>query len=832
MGETKIPHSLRLGGLAAVSGRDAATTGVLTTAALIASSMSGAEAQTAPSAALPPVTIDPPKVRPRPAAKPTQQQTQARAAIRRAPPRRAAQPARPVPRANTAPVAAAPAAPSAGTPIIAQLPDGNPYANPQAPYQAQRLQGNKFTEPLLNTPKTVTVLTKEVLEDRKLTTLADVARTTPGITIGTGEGGNAFGDRFFIRGFDARSDIFIDGIRDTSISVRENFFTEQVEILRGPGSTFAGRGVAGGAINIVTKQAGDQNFYKGDLTGGLTSDQTKRVTLDVNQVITPDFSVRLAGMYQDAGVAGRNQVFDNRWGMGVATKWTPTDWLKITTSYAHTEFDMMPDFGVPIYRQGPTAATGGRILGNFQPMPDAFTSRNTWYGQVYRDFYKSKSDTGTIRLDAALADGLTLSNATRYGLTSIDYIGSIPQSVNITNANPNLWTVQTGGQSRYQENQNITNQTDLTYKFDTGPVKHTTVIGMEFANERVWYTSYSGLVSELAGVPVIGAGVTQNLFQPNNFMNWQTPYRNDGNRTLLTADTKSVYLIETANYNDFIILNGGVRYDNYKVNTAQGANTNSVGSDNVNYNLGLTIKPVKELALYAAMATSSNPLGAEFDSGSIAYGGLPTQPNAITNALPPEQNTAYEVGAKYEMFGGKLLATAAYFETYKDKAREQLTSSSPWTATGRYKVNGFDFGLAGKITDKWSIFGGATFFDTEVEKSIDLNNRGRRLANLANNSFSIMSKYSVLDWLEIGGAANYRSEIWGGTFAATTFNKLPGYWRFDAFAEAKVTKNFKLTLNVLNIFDKTYYDAFYRSGTPFAYIAPGRTVLLTASAKF
>ena len=111
-------------------------------------------------------------------------------------------------------------------------------------------------------------------------------------------------------------------------------------------------------------------------------------------------------------------------------------------------------------------------------------------------------------------------------------------------------------------------------------------------------------------------------------------------------------------------------------------------------------------------------------------------------------------------------------------------------------------------------------------------NVGRRLANLADNSFSVMSKYKVFDWLELGGAANYRSEIWGGTFAATTYNKLPGYWRFDAFAEAKVTQNFKLTLNVLNVFDKVYYDAFYRSNTPFAYIAPGRTVLLTASARF
>ena len=835
MTDTRVPQSLRFGNLAVTSTRrEAGATGILATAALIAGSVGGAEAQTPPGAALPPVTVDPPKVQSRPTVRPTQQQTRARSAIRRSAQRQPAQAAR-APAASS-PVQAPSAGAAGGAPIIAQLPDGNPYANPQAPYQANRLQGNKFTEPLLNTPKTVTVLTKEYLDDRKLTTLADVARTTPGITIGTGEGGNAFGDRFFIRGFDARSDMFIDGIRDTSVSVRENFFTEQVEIHRGPGSTFAGRGVSGGAINVVTKAAGDQSFYKGDLTGGLTSDQTKRVVLDVNQVVTPDFSVRMVGMYQDAGVAGRNQVMDNRWGAGIATKWTPTDWLKITTSYVHTEFDMRPDFGVPLFRQGPTAATGNRLIGTLEPVTEGLVNRNTWYGQRFRDYYQAKQDIATVRLEAALAPGLTLSNATRFGLTGIDYIGSIPQAGNFTNVNPALWTVNTGAQSRNQENTNVTNQTDLTYRFDTGPVKHTTVVGMEFANERVWRTNYSGLTSEINGTsPVLGAANVQNLFFPFNYRTFAEPSLNRVGRTLMTADTKSVYLIETANFNDFIILNGGVRYDDYKVDvrtgSATGPTSNSVGTQAVNYNLGLTIKPVKELSIYAAMATSTSPIGAEFDSGALSYGGLPTTGNlGNVNALPAEKNTAYEVGAKYELFGGKMLATAAYFETYKDNAREQI--GSLWYASGKYKVNGFDFGLAGKITDKWSLFGGATFFESEVEKSQIAANRGRRLANVADQSFTMMTKYQLLDWLHVGGAANYRSEIWGGGLAATTNNKLPGYWKFDAFAEAYLNKNFKLTLNVLNVFNKTTYDAFYQSGTPFAYIAPGRTVLLTASAKF
>ena len=171
----------------------------------------------------------------------------------------------------------------------------------------------KFTQPIVNTPKTITVLTKELLEDKDATSLKEVGRTTAGVTLGTGEGGNAFGDRFFIRGFDARNDVFVDGIRDPAVNIRENFFTEQIEILKGPSSTIDGRGTTGGALNIVTKQAEDRNFYNAEST--LASDDTKRFTFDVNQVISPTLAIRMDGMAQDADVSERDFTTDKRDGL-------------------------------------------------------------------------------------------------------------------------------------------------------------------------------------------------------------------------------------------------------------------------------------------------------------------------------------------------------------------------------------------------------------------------------------------------------------------------------------------------------------------------------------
>ena len=239
------------------------------------------------------------------------------------------------------------------------------------------------------------MLTKDVLADQNSTTLKSAVLNTAGVTLGTGEGGNAFGDRFFIRGFDARNDIFLDGIRDAGVSVRENFFTEQVEIFRGPGSSFAGRGATGGAINIVTKQATtEKSFYNMDTTFG--TDQTKRVVLDVNQVISPTLAIRAGGLFQDAGVAGRNYIKDDRDGGFVAAKWTPLDTVKLYANYIHTNLHGLPDFGVPYYRPG--SPQPGNIYRTTAggPYPDFGVSRNNFYGLVNRDYYSIKQDIGTF----------------------------------------------------------------------------------------------------------------------------------------------------------------------------------------------------------------------------------------------------------------------------------------------------------------------------------------------------------------------------------------------------------------------------------------------------
>lgn len=799
MGNVRSPRSLRSTVLkkSVDNNFDAAagkTVSAVASLIAVATVSSGAEAQ---QSNLPPVTVDAPVARPRPtASKPSPEQVRARNALRRAAQR------------EQAAQQAAPTAPSGA-------PDSNPYADPAAPYKVDHVQASgKFPEKMLNTPKSITVLSKEVLEDKNATTLKEIGRSTAGVTLGSGEGGNAFGDRFFIRGFDARNDVFIDGIRDPAVSIRENFFTEQIEILRGPASSYAGRGTAGGAINIVTKQAGDVNFKRMDSEFG--TDQTKRVTLDVNQVIDPTFSVRAGGLFQDANVAGRNYVTDDRWGTFISTKYTPTSDIKITTNYVHTDLSGYPDFGVPFYRQGNVPVTSAGI------------PRGNWYGFLNRDFQTARQDFGTGIIEYKVNEAITLTSKVRGEHSVLNYIGTLPQNPNTTSPNPLLWTTTASAQSRYQTVDVWANQNEATFKLDTGGVKHTAVFGVEYANENISIDRYAGLASELSGSAFTSTGAVTgvNLYSPQyTYIPFGIPSLL-GNPTRYGVNTSSVYVMDTANWQDTIIVNGGVRYDGYSQSASNNSNYVKQNADLVNYNVGLVYKPMSIGSIYAAYATSANPFGSELDATATDYGGVP--PNA-TLLLGPERNKAIEVGTKWELADRHLLVTGALFQTTKDNARE--TVSGLLTSGAAYRIQGIDIEAEGKITDRWSIFGGLVLMQSKVTQSGVASNLGLQLANVAHQSFSMLTKYKFDGGWELGGQAVYRSKVYGGTFAANT-NELPSYWRFDAFVEKRIDLNWTMKFYAQNLTNKLYYDSFYRSAVPFVAVAPGRAFYIVTTAKF
>jgi catecholate siderophore receptor len=459
-----------------------------------------------------------------------------------------------------------------------------------------------------------------------------------------------------------------------------------------------------------------------------------------------------------------------------------------------------------------------------------------------------------------------VSNKTRFQRSVQDYIGTLPEG-----ASPAAGLLNLNPQSRYQVTENIANQTEATYKWNVGGCKNTTLGGVEISREISSIDKYLGLSSEALPGGASGGNITgASIFAPQfTFANTGANPTWTGLPTRIAIDTQSVYLMDTANYNDLVILNGGVRYDDYTVKTSGFGQVGGVPQPTLwgaqqqhngipNFNLGVTLKPLPIGSVYAAYATSSNPVGAEFDGTSSQYGGLaPFLPGNPNQLFGPEKNKAIEVGTKWELFDRHLLVTAALFQTEKENARESqnITSSIPGctyvltfpasqsciSAGAAYRIRGIDLGAGGKITDKWSVFGGLVLMESAVTKSLVPSpqaslyptNVGRPLANVAHQSFSLLTKYQLSDVWEIGGQAVYRSQIYGGTFlAANQGTSLPSYWRFDTFVEAKIAPNWTAKLFVNNITNKLYYDALYQSATPFVLVAPGRSATMVLSARF
>jgi catecholate siderophore receptor len=462
-----------------------------------------------------------------------------------------------------------------------------------------------------------------------------------------------------------------------------------------------------------------------------------------------------------------------------------------------------------------------------------------------------QQDFGTVAGEFKINDFVTLSNKVRDERSVLNYIGTIPEQGtgsngscnsnggNFTNPNPATWLVCLNPLSRYQVTNVLADQSAATIKFGTGPVVSTVVTGAEFSHEVVSIDTYNGLNSEAIGSGAFAngsVGPVSVLNLPNSLAFGTTPTVT-GNPSVIPVDSKSVYALETANYRDFLILNGGLRFDQYNISASKiGYPTVAAASGMWNYNLGIVIKPVPIGSLYAAYGTGSEPVGAELDGTSANYGGLnPTSP--INQIFSPIESRAEEVGTKWELFDRHLLATAALFRTDVSNARELVPTGYPNAGTvqagAAYHVQGVDFGATGKITDKWSVYTGLVLMTTRVDQSSVPTNIGLPLAFIANQSFNVLSKYQLTDTIEVGGQATYRSKIYGGTLlAADQGTVLPDYWRFDAFLEGKASKNWKWKLFVNNIFDKFYYDAFYQSAAPFVLVAPGRVMGVSMSAKF
>jgi len=685
----------------------------------------------------------------------------------------------------------------------------------------------KFTAPLLDTPKTVQVISEEVLKQTGATSLQDALRSTPGITFGNGEGGNPSGDQPFIRGMDSQSSTFVDGMRDISAGTREIFNIEAVEVVKGADSAYAGRGGAGGSINLVTKKAKNENFISGDV--GLGTDNYQRGTLDLNRKINDTTGFRLNAMAHGADVPGRNGPENKRWGIAPTVTFgmgTPTE---VTLSWQHLQTDNIPDGGVPYLY---TNAAMANLPGGTRVGPTYGKSRDNWYGLSSRDYEKEKSDLFTASVEHKFTDTNKLRNSLRYSKTRQDYVWTQPDDSKGNAINGYVWR---RGNARLAEVTTLQNVTEFTGKAQTGSVGHSFAVGLELAREK----------SDVRSTAIQSGGVCSSVLapwcasldNPNSSDAWNFAWSLPAEATRNKIDTTALYGFDTVKFNDQWLLNAGLRVDHYKVNSAGPATTGrspapaydiSRSDTLFNYQLGLVYKPADNGSIYASIGTSSRPGGSSLGSGNEDQA---INTDALAN-LKPEKTRSMELGTKWDLLNKRLALSAALFRN--DVTNVRITENGITYMGGNKVVNGVELGFNGTVLPNLNIFGGYTYMDSK-QKNMGAGNiaNGLPFANTPKHSFSLWTSYKPMAKLTLGLGIYAQSDVNQGYARSTVDGGIVtkgagGYTRFDAMAAYQIDKNLTLQLNVYNLGDKVYYSGI--RSPHYATIAAGRSAV--ASLKF
>ncbi|WP_175716903.1 TonB-dependent receptor [Burkholderia anthina] len=711
--------------------------------------------------------------------------------------------------AATAPVPATDPSPAAAD-TSTTLPTITVQSSAPSDMQVKRSPSYKFTAPLLDTPRSVTVIPEQLIKEKNVTSFADALRSVPGITfLGGDAAANPSADRPVIRGFESRNAIFVDGMRDSGLQNRKTFAVEQISVIKGPDSVYAGRGSVGGSIDIVTKTPQNDNFINSSI--GFGTDGYKRATVDANHKINDTTAVRLNVMGHDANQAGRNDVYNKRWGVAPSIVFglnTPTT---VTVSYYHMNSYDMPDFSVPFRASGGT------------PVP---TSRGQFFGLNTRDYRYGQTDTGEVRIEHKINDDWKLKNTTTFGRSTLDYVATNPQ---ILASNPTMLSLQAKS-GKYALN-GFANQTEVTGSASLFGMKHTMTAGVEFSHEQARYEGY--LVSDSAGNNIRSGGpcsVAGNCtplaggWNPN--MPWTGSLVLNGDKgfpgptTNTRTDTVSAYIFDTVRLSERWQFNTGLRFDRYDTTGKQAGVADLSNTSNLfSYQFGLVFKPVTNVSLYASYGTSSNPPGS--NSG---LGGGTDQITATNQDLAPERARNIEIGAKWDVLQDQLSLTSALFHTEKTNARVSDGLGHTVNA-GKQRVRGVELGFAGNLTPKWHVFGGYSYLNaiTTDAGPGSPGASGLPMVMVPKHNFTLWTSYDVMPKLTLGAGATVMSQTYASV-SATTKKWTPGYARFDAAATWRVNKTMDVQLNVQNLFDKQYYASAYPI---YATWAPGRSAMVT-----
>ncbi|MES2353690.1 MAG: TonB-dependent siderophore receptor [Pseudomonadota bacterium] len=662
--------------------------------------------------------------------------------------------------------------------------------------------GGKAPTLLRDVPQSITVINRAVLDSQAATSITDALRNVPGITISAGEGG-VIGDNINLRGFTARTDIFLDGVRDRGQYSRDTFFLESVEVLKGPSSMLFGRGSTGGVINQVSKKPDLK--ARSEVSASVGTDDYYRTTLDLNRPLSDTSAFRVSALVHDAD-STRDVTETKRYGIAPSLRLgigTPTE---ITLSVLVQRNRDIPDYGFPLFWGKPISAPANNFYG--------FTD----------DKFDQDINVFNATIEHKFNNNLTLRNQTQYGKYKTEAAPTPLSSVTSPASTAlELVNVPRNTRDRELDDSSLFNQTDLIAKFQAGTMLHTVISGIEIGRDKNKNDAYTwtGLGTVNLGNPVYSA-------KPS------TAVRSHTTVTNVTADTLGIYVNDLIDLTKQWKLVGGLRWDRFDADYKQESLTTvtaptvlSRDDKMLSTRAGVIWQPSDTESYYVSYGTSFNP-SAE------------TLTLSTSNAdVKPEKNRSIEVGAKMDLLNGNLMFNTALFRVEKTNARTTDPLTAVVSLDGDIRVNGIEFGAVGRITKAWQVIAGYTFLNGEIIKSSDVSSstvsstnpvagvaaQGKTPQNTPQHTASLWSTYKITPAWETGGGMIYSSKRYVNNFETAVID---GYTRFDATL-AYLQKSYDVRLNLLNLTDKEYFEtASGARATP----AKGRSAIVTVSYRF
>lgn len=665
----------------------------------------------------------------------------------------------------------------------------------------------KVDTPLIDIPQSLAVATKQFIQDQNFQNLTDVGRYVPGVAVHQGEGNR---DEFVIRGVDSSANFFVNGFRDDVQYFRDFYNTQSVEILKGPSALTFGRGSGGGLLNRTLKEADGARVY--DVTGQLGSFDDRRITLDAGQAISPNFAARLNMMYEKSDTFrdfGRLE----RYGINPTVTLKPNDTTDVKLSYEYFHDNRTADRG------NPSLGIGTRFNPTTPFAPNGDLSK--FFGSPDLNVAQATVQSVMAVIDHDFGNGLTVKNSTRYANYQKFYQNVYPGSA----VDPITDTFTRSAYQHTTNRENLFNQTDFVYKTSIGPTFHTFAFGTELGRQSGIDLRNTGLFPNGSAVSDLASAFDPTYFGPITFVH-QFPgsfspgvSRPDSN-SRYHADVTSIYARDTIDVTRWLQLIGGARLDRFNL-SALDANTNtrlSRTDNKISPQAAVIVKPVDNLSIYGAYSVSYLPAsGDQFSSL-----------NNGTVILDPQKFENKEVGVKWNI-SPQLLYTAAVYQLNRTNV-PLADPNNPgfFILSGKNRIRGFETSLNGYITEDWQSSLGYAYTDARVTSDTSTTIvAGNRVQLVPYNQFSWWNKYQINSVFSAAVGIIYFSDSYA---ASDDTVGLPAFVRVDAGIYADIDKNWRLQLNVENIFNKGYWASADGNNN----LSPGapRTFRISAIAKF